>query len=194
MINHWRTVRATDDGCSIYQCLACKQTWEGRDCPGYYDQFIDTPVKVEGGWTTQSTQCGGETTESHYAKRAEPVYMANWLYCPCCGTRWDGPVRCDIDNPYMYGDRRKLDYNARNWHRVAPSYWFIITCQKAIHSKVNPNERTLMEVWEHVKRMQANEARNSYLFDDECPATYKVTIMKNEDIKGRGYIQSECIR
>jgi hypothetical protein len=29
-IAYWRYVRYTDDGCSIYECLACKGTWEMR--------------------------------------------------------------------------------------------------------------------------------------------------------------------
>ena len=29
-MNRWRKVRYTDDGCEIYQCLNCKDTWESR--------------------------------------------------------------------------------------------------------------------------------------------------------------------
>ena len=30
MIPHYRCVRGTDDGCAIYQCLLCGETWEWR--------------------------------------------------------------------------------------------------------------------------------------------------------------------
>lgn len=38
MINHWRYVRYTDDGCSHYQCLMCYANWEGRSAPGYHHE------------------------------------------------------------------------------------------------------------------------------------------------------------
>lgn len=36
-INYWRYVEYTDDGCSLYQCLSCYETWESRTAPGYFD-------------------------------------------------------------------------------------------------------------------------------------------------------------
>lgn len=33
MLNRWRLVEYTDDGCSIYQCLSCKAQWEARTSP-----------------------------------------------------------------------------------------------------------------------------------------------------------------
>lgn len=35
-INYWRYVEYTDDGCSLYQCLSCYETWESRTSPGYF--------------------------------------------------------------------------------------------------------------------------------------------------------------
>ena len=40
MIPYWRTVRYTDDGCCIYQCLQCKAEWESRTGPGYTDRGV----------------------------------------------------------------------------------------------------------------------------------------------------------
>lgn len=35
MLNLWRYVHYTDDGCSIFECLKCYGRWEGRSEPGY---------------------------------------------------------------------------------------------------------------------------------------------------------------
>lgn len=34
-IPYWRYVDGTDDGCSIYECLSCKASWESRTAPGF---------------------------------------------------------------------------------------------------------------------------------------------------------------
>lgn len=36
MINRWRYLRYTDDGCSAYQCLNCYRQWEGRSTLGFH--------------------------------------------------------------------------------------------------------------------------------------------------------------
>lgn len=36
MVNNWRYIRYTDDGCAAYQCLNCYERWEGRSSPGYH--------------------------------------------------------------------------------------------------------------------------------------------------------------
>lgn len=33
MINQWRKVEYTDDGCTVYECLKCKAGWESRSDP-----------------------------------------------------------------------------------------------------------------------------------------------------------------
>ncbi len=33
MLNRWRLVEYTDDGCSIYECLKCDAQWEARTSP-----------------------------------------------------------------------------------------------------------------------------------------------------------------
>jgi hypothetical protein len=33
MLNRWRTVEYTDDGCSVYECLTCHAQWEARTSP-----------------------------------------------------------------------------------------------------------------------------------------------------------------
>ena len=34
-VPYYRVVRYTDDGCSLYQCLACKGGWEARGHGGW---------------------------------------------------------------------------------------------------------------------------------------------------------------
>ena len=35
-IPKWRYVESTDDGCNVYQCLSCYESYEGRDSPKYW--------------------------------------------------------------------------------------------------------------------------------------------------------------
>jgi hypothetical protein len=39
MIPKWREKRYTDDGCSLYECLNCKNIWESRSTPEYGWKF-----------------------------------------------------------------------------------------------------------------------------------------------------------
>jgi len=195
-MNHWRTIRYTDDGCYLYECLSCKERWEARQAPGYYDQWVDTEVQVEGGWTTTSSG-----VPHHYAKRAVPVYVPHWRFCPYCGTTWKGPIRCDIDNPYMYGERRKLAYNCDRGGYCNPDYWYCIMVsegrQPYITSKVDPREHSIIEVHEFVKRKNAEaepELRWRGNTPEEVKTIYSIRIMKDSAMELRGYVRSEYIR
>ncbi len=46
MIPHYRCVRGTDDGCAIYQCLLCGETWEwrGGSAPVRFCMFCGGPL------------------------------------------------------------------------------------------------------------------------------------------------------
>ena len=37
-VPYWRKIEYTDDGCSLYQCLMCYRSWEGRSSPGYCEE------------------------------------------------------------------------------------------------------------------------------------------------------------
>jgi hypothetical protein len=39
-VPRWRVDRYTDDGCSVFQCLNCYKSWEGRCSPGYTHEGI----------------------------------------------------------------------------------------------------------------------------------------------------------
>ncbi len=75
----WREVRYTDDGCSIYQCLSCKASWEGRGAPGYYH------------W---------ETGEYHVVWKFCPLCAVEWT-----GARFTGSDHCE-GHP-EFGPRRQ---------------------------------------------------------------------------------------
>lgn len=109
-INKWRKVDCTDDGCSLCQCLKCYNQWESRTAPG--------------GWTAMET-CDERDTrkivsvgKTHF-RDCEPIYVPNWTFCPHCGTKWDGSVRCDIGNERMLGERRLRIHHAI-WRRSPP--------------------------------------------------------------------------
>jgi len=36
MLNKWRNVQYTDDGCNVYQCLQCQYEWEARTSPDLF--------------------------------------------------------------------------------------------------------------------------------------------------------------
>lgn len=39
----WRSVRYTNDGCHLFQCLECKAEWESVTAPGWFDTYLDVP-------------------------------------------------------------------------------------------------------------------------------------------------------
>jgi hypothetical protein len=47
-IRRWRHVESTDDGCNVYQCLSCYQSYEGRDCPSFWKFCPYCGVEWEG--------------------------------------------------------------------------------------------------------------------------------------------------
>jgi len=54
---YWRMVQGTDDGCTVYQCLACKADWESRTspcgwrfCPHCGEEWLGEHECVEHGW------------------------------------------------------------------------------------------------------------------------------------------------
>lgn len=70
-MNKWRTVRYTDDGCSLYQCLNCKNQWESRSIPGYIT---------------------ADYTEDYRTIEGTFRYIPKQHYCAYCGIKFDGVV------------------------------------------------------------------------------------------------------
>ena len=84
-MNRWRRIKYTDDGCNLYQCLHCKDTWETR-----------TPADV---WS-YCPNCGIRWLGEHACRPAE---CPRWFW-DRYGDRPDydlmvqlttGPVRAD---------------------------------------------------------------------------------------------------
>jgi hypothetical protein len=129
MIPKWRYIRYTDDGSSEYQCLDCYNSWDARTAPGWFDivEYVGAPCE---GSLTISTNTG----QRHFITRKCPQYKPTWTFCPYCGVKWEGPVRCDVDNEYMYGPNRLAVYNAVQARRCkdgwqSPEYtglWWVI--------------------------------------------------------------------
>ena len=73
-IPFWRNKKYTDDGCCIYQCLSCYQTWEARTSP-YSEEHC---IKYEDGFK-YCPYCGikweGEIKqkEDHYDFKASEI-------------------------------------------------------------------------------------------------------------------------
>ena len=201
--NKWRMVRHTDDGCNIYQCLRCKGQWESRSAPGWFNRYVTTECLVEGGFTVLE---GEERTPRHTAKRAEPVYMAEWLFCPVCGVRWEGPLRDNEDNERMLGERRKrldqLMYHHGGYNRREPDYWYVITElneyrsslsgreMRDLNCKINP-ACGLLKAFDLLRRMRETWDEDPYEDEDRTPGRemYQMTIMKTKELKRYAYVR-----
>ena len=121
---YWRCIEYTDDGCSEYQCLACKGQWEGRDVPGWFDSYMEIEEPEEGG---VSVKKGGIL--HHYKERLHPLYKPEWKYCPICGVQWIGPIRCTVNNERMLGPRRlrqEQGIRERDYQHHYSAKWWVI--------------------------------------------------------------------
>ena len=101
----WRTVRYTDDGCSVYGCLDCKNEWESRTEPGWFEYFEEFDSEVEGA-IHYLKPINGKQIDYWHAKRDTPIYRPIFIFCPFCGIKWDGPIRLNLNNTYMLGPKR----------------------------------------------------------------------------------------
>jgi hypothetical protein len=73
----------------------------------------------------------------HYYRPTDPVYQPAWRYCPYCGVEWEGPIRCDVDNERMYGERKKRIYNAPRPDNY-PNHWWVIIQKETKYSRETP--------------------------------------------------------
>ena len=78
-IPYWRTVRYTDDGCAIYQCLHCYHEWEGRGAPW---------------WSLDGKK---------------PDKPGIWNFCPVCGIKWVGQIISKEREYFPYYSEYKTD-------------------------------------------------------------------------------------
>jgi hypothetical protein len=203
----WRTVKYTDDGCSLYQCLSCKRVWEARTDPGYFSSTERCEEVDEG-----ACDMGG----GKFYREIPPIYVENFKFCPYCGIRFEGPIRCDRDNERMLGERQKRIEDAR---RSRPcqvdslAYWYVLMTREVTTTregnvdykepwypteKANPADTTLAVYHALAKRRNAhaedgssgNRKRGYNRWNVE---QFKVGIMKEDELKQHGHVsQRHC--
>lgn len=106
-INCWRYVEYTDDGCALYQCLACYEQWEARTQPGWFT--------VEG--------------EYRPAFRFCPFCGTQWetpTFTGSCSEPQYGPRRTKIKEAVERrerADRERQRYDAASQFEAYPGCW-----------------------------------------------------------------------
>lgn len=203
---YWRTVKYADDGCYVYQCLNCKKFWEGRSEPGWFDPYEDCEADDEGAKKRcQNVDYTGP--DCYYRKREYPLYKPSWAYCPHCAVKWEGPIRCNVDNERMLGPRRHRQQEAiyerstrTSWAYWKPAKWWVVQertywndrieeRQEKWQSKYKLSMEKVNAVRVHqllVEERARIEQEYEPLFDTEQQV--RVVIKTNEELEGtRGY-------
>lgn len=122
---YWRTVRYTDDGCSLYQCLNCKSRYEGRTAPGWYNdtESVDGPGQ---GVKHYVSVVNGEKVNRYYRILEDPIYNPVFKFCPFCGVEFVSAIRCDRNNERMLGPRRlRIQEIMYNWRARKPKWYWV---------------------------------------------------------------------
>lgn len=166
MIPFWRNVRYTDDGCTVYQCLSCYEEWEARSEPGWIDCYDRSNYPSYGAQRYSSSKNGGRVFWWS-TKRTRPIYRPYMRYCPYCGIKWEGPVRCEPDNERMLGPRRLKIYNFDHASRMyrgldSPRWYWVLQKREiwpdrekpepwASRRKINPRRHGSLKVWKYLQ-------------------------------------------
>lgn len=170
--NKWRTIRYTDDGCCLYQCLPCKATWEGRSAPGWFS----TTVECDPGTPDAHSYTQGDKT--HYYVSCEPRYMPEWTYCPYCGIKWEGPIRCDVDNERMLGERRQKAVNAPYESSHPDFYWTVEIKTKYqdwyVNEYIDSRDYGAADVLKFVRKLRQEEWENCQGVETMEPNGFRV--------------------
>jgi hypothetical protein len=188
----WRCMGYTDDGCSRYQCLNCKNDWEGRTAPGFYNRYekvYGSNPKLDNGYFTDD---GGIF---YYKKIDPPEYKAYYIYCPCCGIKFEGPICDDEDNERMLGPKRLLrEKLVRGTKRPEPEWWWVLQARDVWPDRpepekwvdeirFNPSKYNAKKVYEELQRRKdlcrEHDKRSEALFNvkHECRI---IKMTKNE--------------
>lgn len=119
-VPYWRHVEYTDDGCSIYQCLDCKEKWEARTPPGYMEY---------------------EKLDGQLGPNDEPIYHPVFKYCPYCSVEFEGPIRRDSGNERMLGDKRlaRTRIVEEHFKLAEPTWWWVIQVRSVWPGKEHPS-------------------------------------------------------
>jgi len=205
MFPYWRYVRYTDDGCAIYQCLDCKNSWESRTSPGWFNSFEEVDGPGEG-LTEFSRTVDGVEVPYWNKKRETPVYQPVFNFCPFCGLKWEGPIRCDDDNEYMYGPKRLARQQAiaqvkRNrkfdWVEHLPRWWWVIQRREIWPDrpepeqwldvyKINPNKHGAMWVYQELQYERKQCLQNDNI-DNMFDVKHEARVIKKMQSEFPGY-------
>lgn len=171
MMQHWRYVRGTCDGCAIFQCLGCKNEWEARTAPGWFNSYETFDHPVEGANKYLSTVDGVQVA-CWSRKRKKPIYNPVFYFCPFCGINWYGPIRCNTDNENMYGPKRlarankvreyerTLRYDNEYYKRHEPTWWWVLERREVWPDRAEP------EAWKAVARYNPKRATALYVYQE----------------------------
>lgn len=153
MLNRWREVKYDDDGCSIYQCMKCKESWSSRTAPGYTQYYLP-----------------------------ERTYTPTFNFCPFCGTKWDKEHTNRTDNNDRgYGPRRLKIYKCFQTSnsivkRVMMNVWHVKISYSSPFGPRTSFYKLYSDTLEGLSR-EIKEYREEYKDKD---ATIEIVIVKEE--------------
>lgn len=156
MINKWREVRYTDDGCSLYQCLSCKQDWEARNSPEYGWRFCPY-CGVE--WT------GGVKGRSH----GNPKWQWNLIDNLYQSEEPDYKL-LQARQTVVEENQRKLDENKTLWviEYLEKDRWY---CQDAFSKLINSigpiHKAAHARMQDYIKEYEKEIEENKRYYDDD---------------------------
>ena len=133
MIDKWRFVKYTNDGCSLFQCLHCYEMWDSRTNPEdwYHSKWQYCPY------------CGckwmGEQKWDYRKK-----YMINFPI----------PVK---KNYYWELQSKMKDNDQDNWSRHQIHYDYHIELKEELINKVGENIKDKAIVIDELRRAKKNE-------------------------------------
>lgn len=208
-VPYWRHVEYTDDGCSRYQCLACKNQWEGRDAPGWFDSFMEVDGKHPDANSYERTDGDGEPYTYYFVEREYPLYTPEWKYCPTCGIQWIGPIRCSVNNGNMLGPRRLRQQKAIDkrhdlikypYEYKGTGWWWVLQERTAYTPGERPN---WADNWHSVKKYNPfkNNAvkiydrlniERSHIAAEKACNELRVVIMKHQETINLSICEGYC--
>jgi hypothetical protein len=124
MINDWRSVEYTDDGCTEYQCLSCKTSWEARTSPEHAHwrfcpvcgiqwtgQLPDNDAACDRAWWRRR-----QYWTSQNAERSRRLHLPWWRYDYLSNFFPDDGWEPDYDTAPFQGSARTAHHNRKHWH------------------------------------------------------------------------------
>lgn len=175
----WREVEYTDDGCSIFQCLFCKAKWEARTSPGYYRYKCGKcDCCVAGKYLTDGTSC--------YGQKEFKAYCPFFVYCPCCGIRWDGQMHRPENHRKAKIEKilDNMSYEDRTRYRPQKElFWAIEECRRGIwviYKKYRRSEYSRKEILNLINGLRNDEKEFHSEYPDSARFFYRIKLLSLE--------------